>query len=357
MGRAQELLLAWLTGQLVSEVSSASGSGLLELGRRTWSEDAIELAGISAAQLPEVRATTDQIPLSRHGARRTGLPEGTPVILGAGDGPLGNLGTGAITPGVAGMSLGTSGAVRVAVTTPTVDPEGTLFCYALTDSVWVLGSAISNGGAVLRWVSQLLDVRADGDTSADEVAVELAGQAPAGAGGLVMLPYVLTERGPLWDPDLPGASLGLGREHTRAHLIRAALEGICIQMRLIVDRLAAFAPVTQIRATGGAFRSELSRETMAAMVDLPFEIVGETDGTALGAAALGIVGLGRAATLADALTLLVGPGGNAPEPVAVDPDLVRLYDGVRASIPERLDELERVARWIKGAQTRGAPRQ
>ena len=117
----KDYLLLWLTGKLVTELSSASGTGLLDLASRTWSEDALALTGVSRDQLPEILPTTAVLELAEAPARRAGLPAGTPVITGAADGPLGNLGTGAVTPGVAGLSLGTSGAIRMAVDQPSVD--------------------------------------------------------------------------------------------------------------------------------------------------------------------------------------------------------------------------------------------
>jgi gluconokinase len=146
----------------------------------------------------------------------------------------------------------------MAVPEPSVDRSRTLFCFALTDSVWVIGGAISNGGSVARWVEQSLtpDVRPAGE-GPDQAMLELAASVPAGSDGVVMLPYLLAERAPLWDPGLLGAFLGLRREHTRAHLGRAAVKGVCIRMRLIVDRLDEIAPVHAVRATGGVFRSAL----------------------------------------------------------------------------------------------------
>ena len=340
----KELVLGWLTGVVCTELSSASGTGMLDLKRRAWSETAVALAGIRSDQLAEIRPPTGTLPLASETAARVGLARGTPVVLGAGDGPLGNLGTGAIAPGGAGMSLGTSGAVRIALEQPAVDAAGTLFCYALTDALWVLGSAISTGGAVLGWIDDVFATEAPPDRGTGAEALALAAQAPPGCDGLVMLPYLLTERGPLWDPDVRGAYLGLRREHGRAHLARAAIEGVCIQMRLILDRLEQVASVSSIRATGGVFRSELWREVMAAMVGRPFELSGEEEGTAAGAAALGLFALGRAASLADALALLSGDDGPRPIPVTVDRELAGVYDRVRATIPSRIAELDTLSR-------------
>jgi gluconokinase len=204
----KDYVILWLTGRLVTELSSASGTGLLELATRGWSPAALTLAGVSADQLPEILPTTAVLELAAAPASRVGLPAGTPVVVGAADGPLGNLGTGAVTPGVVGLSLGTSGAIRMAVPEPSVDADGTLFCYALTDAAWVVGGAISTGGVIVRWAGDALapDVAAAaGDGSPDAALLELAASAPAGSAGLVMVPYLLAERAPLWDPDIPGA--------------------------------------------------------------------------------------------------------------------------------------------------------
>ncbi len=347
----KELVLVWLTGTLVTELSSASGTGLLDMGTCDWSSSAIKLAGISAAQLPEILPTTAQLALSAAAGQRTGLAAGTPVVVGAGDGPLGNLGTGAMAPGVAGLSLGTSGAVRMAVSKPSVDRGRTLFCYALTDSVWVIGGAISNGGAVVRWAQQALapDLGgavdgADPGAGRDLALLQLAASAPPGSDGLVMLPYLLAERSPLWDPALTGAYLGLQREHTRAHMARAAIEGVCMQLRLIVDRLAEVEPVRSVRATGGVFRSALFCEIVPAMLARPVLLMGEADGTALGAAGLGLFALGRARTLTGACALLAAPDTPDPDPLDAAPELVAIYERQRALIAQRIRELDRVGR-------------
>ena len=105
----KDLVLHALTGTLATELSTASGSGLLDLSTRDWNPGALDLAGIREDQLPPVLATTAVLGLSTPVAARVGLPATTPVVVGAGDGPLGNLGTGALDPGVVGLSVGTSG--------------------------------------------------------------------------------------------------------------------------------------------------------------------------------------------------------------------------------------------------------
>lgn len=341
----KEYLLWWLTGRLVTELSSASASGLLDMSTRDWSPVALAVSGADADRLPPILPTTSTLPLASGTAREVGLPPGTAVVVGAADGPLSNLGTGALARGEAGLSLGTSGAVRVAVDEPEVDVTGGLFCYALTDSVWVAGGATSNGGGVVRWAGRSLApdvVAAAGDEGPDAAVLDLASAVPAGSEGLVMLPHLVAERAPLWEPNLAGAWLGLGGRHTRAHLVRAAVEGVCLQMRLLLDRVDTLAPVTSVRATGGVFRSALWREVMAAALGRPLHLVGDAEGTARGAAALALFALGEAATLT-AAGAQFGAEDVSP-PVPTDPGLVAVYDRLRASVPGLVDSLARAAR-------------
>jgi gluconokinase len=343
----KDYLLWRLTGSLVTELSSASATGMLDMASRSWDAEAVELAGISVEQLPQILPTTATLQLAEAPAARIGLRAGTPVVVGAADGPLGNLGTGAITPGVAGLSLGTSGAVRVVVDQPRVDDAGTLFCYALTDTAWTVGGAISDGGIVIRWAGQALAPDLHGPAGApddDEALLELAADVPAGCDGLVMLPYLLPERAPLWDPDLPAAYLGLRYRHTRAHMMRAAVEGVCLQLRIVLDQLNRLEPVHSVRVTGGTFRSPLWREVMAATLDRPLYAAGDAEGTALGAAALGLHALGHASRLTDALALL-SEGGHtsAGTRITADPALVATYDRVRRSLPALIEGLAPLA--------------
>lgn len=344
-GGLKDLLLGWLTGALATELSSASGTGVLDMATRTWSTAALDLCGLSADDLTPIEPPTAVLALAPAAARRVGLPGGTPVVAGAADGPLGNLGTGALAPGIAGLSLGTSGAVRMAVDGPRVDPHHRLFCFALTEEVWFVGGATSNGASAVRWAGATLahDVQAAaGERGTDDAVLDLAATVPPGSGGLVMLPHLLAERAPLWDPDLPGAYLGLRREHGREHLLRAAVEGVCLQLRLVLDELDAVEPVAFVRATGGAFRSRLWREVTAAALGRPLVVVDGADGTARGAAALGLLALGLAPTLGDAVAQLADPEG-PPPPVEVDPDVAAAYDRLGAAVAGMIDRLGPVA--------------
>jgi gluconokinase len=281
-----------LCDALVTDHSLASGTGLMDIHRLDWDPEALRIAGITAEQLPELLPTTHVLPgLSRVTAETTGLPAGTPVVLGAGDGPLANLGLGAVDPGVAACSIGTSGALRVMVEKPAVDPLGGVFCYALTEHHWAVGGAINNGGIVLDWAGTSL--APDLGDDAAEALLALAGSVPAGCGGLIMLPYLLSERAPHWSSLPRGAYIGLTREHRREHLVRAAIEGVCQQLALVLQSMrAAGNEVRQLRATGGFARSPLWRQMLADTLSMDISFPEGHEGSSFGAALLGMQALG-----------------------------------------------------------------
>ncbi|WP_406385645.1 gluconokinase [Streptomyces sp. NBC_01618] len=336
----KDYVLQLLTESLVTELSSASGTGMLDMATRSWSAPALDLAGVTPYQLPEILPTTAVLDLSASSAASIGLPPGTPVVAGGADGPLGNLGSGAVAPGIVGLSLGTSGAVRTVVREPFADPDGRLFCYALTDTAWVVGGAVSNGGVVVRWVGDVFGrdlLAASGGAATDTELLELAARAPAGSDGLVMLPYLLAERAPLWDPDLRGAFIGVRHSHTRDHFVRAAVEGVALQLSTIVTELERLEPVKAVQVTGGAFRSPLWRSVVAAVLNRPVHAAGDVEGSALGAAALGLLALGRVTELADGPARLgVLPVGEG-DPVSVDPNDAAAYAQLRAGVSVLLD--------------------
>ncbi|GIE31566.1 gluconokinase [Actinoplanes italicus] len=327
-GGVKELVVAALAGgPFLVDLSIASGTGLYDIHARRWDDEALEIAGVRPSQLAEVVPTTQALRLSAEVAAATGLDPGTPLIIGAADGPLANLGVGATPPGIGAVSLGTSGALRTVVGSPTADEAGRLFCYALTEDRWVIGGAVNNAGSVVRWAGQTLVPGGDGEDADERDAslLEEASRVVAGSEGLLCLPYLLGERAPWWRPGLRGAYLGLRREHGRPHLVRAAVEGVCQQLALVRDSFDAEGnPLTEIRATGGAAASKLWVDVLAAALDLPVSVADVPEGTALGACLLARHALGELPDLDEAAALV--PTGR---PVTPDPDDAELYRRLR----------------------------
>jgi gluconokinase len=322
-GGVKELVLAELSGErFLVDLSVASGTGLYDIHDRRWDPEALEIAGVRPGQLAEVVPTTSKLRLRPEIAEAAGLPPETPLVIGAADGPLANLGVGATPPGVAAVSLGTSGALRTVVDGPTADKSGRLFCYALTEDRWVIGGAINNAGSVVRWAGQTFAggfdrPSAEGEDAdvRDAALLTEAATAPPGSDGLLCLPYLLGERAPWWKAGLRGAYLGLRREHGRPHLVRAAVEGVCQQLALVRDTFAdEGVRVDEVRATGGAVASDLWIGVLASALNLPVAIADTPEGTALGACLLGLHALGTLPDLDHAATLIAIGSPQRPDP-------------------------------------------
>lgn len=337
----KEYLLLGLCGEAVIDHSMASATGLFDLAARAWDPEALDLAGVTEEQLSTPVSTTAVIGrLDGDAARRLGLPEGTPLVAGAADGCLENLGAGAVDEGVAAVTIGTSGAVRCVVTRPQGDPTGRLFCYALTDDRWVVGGPINNGGLVLQWAEQRLfpglgaEAEAQG-RSVYELVDELVASVPAGAEGLVCLPALVGERSPWWDPELRGVLVGLSRGHGREHVLRALMEGVAYSLATVADAMEQGGHrIREVHATGGFTLSPRWVEIVAGTLGRPVSLPDEHEGACFGAALLGLSAL----DLADALDLArqVAADDRVVRPDPADADTYRRTYAVFSGLAERL---------------------
>jgi gluconokinase len=337
----KELLIHRLTGEWVVDVSCASGTGLMASETGDWDEEALEVAQVRREQLCPIVAADHRLSLREDGI---GLAAGTPVIVGAGDGPLANVGLGAVSPGVVACSIGTSGALRMTVPEPGIDPDAQLFCYALAPRRWVLGGAINNGGSVLPWLGTAL--APDLGEHAERELLALAAHAPAGSAGLLMLPYLLSERAPHWSALPRGAYIGLRHFHGREHMIRAAVEGVCQQLALVLDSIAAAGhDVSEIRATGGFARSPWWRQLLSDVFGMPIGYTDGGQGSALGAALLAFAALGLVDSIERAADLVTITERHDP-----DPEAAAVYAGLRPVFAELYDDLTPAFRALARAE-------
>lgn len=290
----KELLVNRWTGRWALDYNLATGTGMLNMHTLTWDEAALDLAGVKHEQLAEVVPTTQSFPLLSALGPRLGLLPGTPVVVGAGDGVLSSLGSGAIEPGVVAAMVGTSGAVRSCVKEPTVDPEARVFCYYLDKNRWILGGSLNNGGIALRWFR---DNFYPGEEEYGAVLSEAAA-APLGAGSLLFLPYLAGERSPGFNARARAVWFGLGLEHKRTHMARSVLEAVAYRLYSVLGPIEALTgEVTEIRATGGFARSPFWLQIVADVFGRQVAVPAEAEGSALGAFVLGAVSLGIAPDL------------------------------------------------------------
>jgi gluconokinase len=352
----KEYVLGRWCGSDVVDHSIASATGLLALDTLDWDDEALDLAGVGRAQLPDpVPVTTVLRTLTKQAADDLGLPAGTPVVIGASDGPLANLGIGAVHPGQTACSIGTSAALRVMVEKPAVDENGGVFCYAFVPGRYVVGGALNNGGVVLDWLGQALAPELGEDSEAE--MAQLAAKAPAGSAGLLMLPYLLGERAPHWSSLPRGAYVGLTRTHRREHLSRAALEGVCLQLALVLASFdAAGIEVRQLRATGGFARSPFWRQLLADVLGVPVSFPKGHEGSSFGAALLGMEALDLVASIDVAADLVEIDSTLEPDPraAALYRQLRPVFGNLFDALAPTFAELRRLAPQLAADGTPGA---
>jgi gluconokinase len=298
VGIKEYILYRWF-GEWTTDYASAAAMGLWNMNTLTWDEKALKLADVTADRLPSIQPTTFYWEdLSEKLAKESGLATSVKVVIGATDGPLSNLGVGAISPGDVAVTIGTSGAIRTTSSKPILDPEGRTFCYPLTENHWVSGGPVNNGGIAFQWINDLFK---DGifEDSYDELSKE-AEAAPPGSEGLVFLPHLTGERAPLWNAQAKGSFIGLTLRHKKNHMVRAVLEGTIFnlyQVYSLVKTQAQENAEVKIFATGGFTNSPLWKQILADVFQKEVSIPEHTESSCLGAVQLGRYAIGETEVL------------------------------------------------------------
>ena len=289
-----------LSGSRATDVADASGTLLFDVANRRWSQPMMEASRLDADLLPRVFESYEVTGhVSEEGARATGLRAGIPVIAGAGDQAAGAVGMGIVRAGAVSATIGTSGVVFAATAEPVRDPAGRIhtFCHAVPQRWHVMG-VTQAAGYSLRWFRDQFG--AVGEPAEDAYArlMTEASATPPGADGLLWAPYLMGERTPYLDPNARGALVGISATHTRAHVVRAILEGVAFSLR---DTLTIFAelkiPLESIRLGGGGARGALWRQIQADVYGMPVGLLEAEEGAAYGAALLAGVGVGNWASV------------------------------------------------------------
>jgi xylulokinase len=292
-----------LTGEFATDVSDASGTALFDVAKRQWSGEMASGLGLDAGILPRAVESVELTgTVTAEAAERTGLRAGTPVAGGAGDQAASAIGNGIVEPGIASCTIGTSGVVFAHLEEPAYDPGGRVhtFCHAVPGKWHVMG-VTQGAGLSLEWFRNQFAP----DSSFDSLMAEAAA-APAGSQGLQWLPYLMGERTPHLDAIARGGWIGLTASHTRAHLIRAVMEGVAYSQRdglEIVQELGCD-PQT-IRLSGGGARSPLWRQVFADVFRRRVASLESQQGSAYGAGLLGMVGTGAFSSVEEACAAAV----------------------------------------------------
>jgi xylulokinase len=301
-----------LTGEVATDPSDASATLLFDLIRDDWAWDVVDALDLKADLLAPIFPSGGPAgSLLPRVARELDLPAGIPVATGAGDTAAAALGTGLLVPGRGQLTVGTAGQIIAPLDRPDPDPTLRTHLYrAAAPDCWYAMAAIQNVGLALEWVRTVLDV------TWTQVYDE-AFSVPAGSDGLSFLPYLTGERTPILDPAARGAWVGLSLHHSRAHLLRAALEGVAFALREGLETLEARGiQLPELRLAGGGAVQSAWREMLADVLQRPLHVVPNSAASARGAALLAGIAAGvyrdAHATIASApvMELTIYPDGN-----------------------------------------------
>lgn len=276
-----------LFGEFVIDHSMATATGLFNHRQLRWETAALAFAGISAEKLSKpVLVTYQKNSLLPELATQLGIPAATPFFIGASDGCLANLGSFCLSSGLAAVTIGTSGAVRITTKNPVQKPEQMIFNYLLEEGTYVSGGAINNGGNVFQWLLNNLFAGHASVKTYDDL-FRLLGSVKAGSDGLLFLPYLHGERAPIWDEKSCGVYFGLKARHGLSHMARAAAEGVGFALCQILSVLEeASGPVRQLRVSGGLVEVSPVMQLLADMTDKEVVVQQTDDASAIGAAML-----------------------------------------------------------------------
>jgi xylulokinase len=331
-----------LTGERATDVADASGTLLLDVANRRWSDAILDALDINRSCLPSLFESSEICGrVSADGAVASGLREGTPVVAGAGDQAAGAVGMGIVRPGAVSATIGTSGVVFAATARPALDKGGRVhtFCHAIPGRWHVMG-VTQAAGLSLRWFRDRFGVIGGDAGSRDpyDLLCKEAASAPPGSDGVLWAPYLMGERTPHLDPEARAALVGLAASHTRAHVVRAILEGVAFSLR---DTLTIFAemevPVDTIRLGGGGARGPLWRQIQADIYGREVEILAAEEGAAYGAALLAGVGIGSWSSVDEACARSVRVAARVAPDTSSTALMGRRYSAYRALYPALRD--------------------
>jgi xylulokinase len=312
------------TGILAVDYSNASSLALLDPRTRTWSAPVMEAAGIESRMLPELAAGSDAVgKVSPAFAEATGLTTETVVAAGCGDEMAATLGAGVYAPGEVCDVVGTAEPVCAASDVPRADPTMLVECHPHADpEVWLLENPGFVSGGNLRWMrDQLcpaeLAAESRGEGEAYDMMTADAATVPVGADGLVFLPCMQGAMAPEWNGFARGVFYGLTLAHTRAHMIRALLEGSAFALRDILESMRQTGlEVRRLTMVGGGAKGPLWRQIKADVTGLQVRVPRSVETTATGAAILAAVGSALHESVAEAVQAFVAyqPDEHFPDP-------------------------------------------
>jgi gluconokinase len=271
----KEYIIFKLTGEFVEDYSIASATGLMNIHTLKWDKDILDYIGINEEQLPRLVDTNQTFSALNYSFK---------VVVGASDGCLVNIGVGALSKGQTTLTLGTSGAVRMTVYEPVLDPHGRTFCYYIKKNTYVIGGAVNNGGNVLTWLGRVFY------NSKEEMFDDLPHlleRTKEGSNGLVFFPFLFGERAPFWDANLTACFVGLTHNHTRDDMVRAVIESVLFNLKHVLEILESNScKSNELYISGGVLQNLDILDLLAGIFKIKIHIQDSYEAAAIGAVLL-----------------------------------------------------------------------
>lgn len=287
----KEYVVFQLTGEYLIDFSTASATGLFDIKELQWSTRAQDFHGVSFAKFSTPVSIYHQVELKGHWFNDL-RNRPTKLIVGSSDGCAAHVGSLALENEQLSITIGTSGAVRLARKEPILHPHGLVFNYVLERGIFICGGASNTGTSLLDWYSKNFDPSAS--KKLVDFVEEIEDIEP-GSDGLIALPYLHGERAPLFDPDVRGVFFGVSVNHTRKHFQRALVEGICFSLKSIlnlVEDVVKQSPPIQV--SGGIIHSKIWLQLLSDVLGRELMVNSTQDASAIGAVMIGCKSLGIA---------------------------------------------------------------
>lgn len=333
-----------LTGEYLIDYSIASATGLLNIHTIAWETDALQYAGITTDQLPELAPVfTTAGKLKKAYQQSLGLPADTKILIGSSDGCLATLGDGVKGEGDATITIEDSGAVRIMGPAVLKDEQMRFFNYLLTDGCYVSGGPTNNGGNIFEWFTRQFGEFTNPFDIGQSMQhlIEEAAQVPAGSEGLLFLPYLLGERAPIWNANARGAYFGLNIKHERKHFIRATLEGILYEIYSIGKSLSEQRTIKTLSVNGSFGTLPFCTQLLADMFNKPVRLRQQFHSVSFGAYLLSATEMGIYKSLDEAAQTVELPDVYTPHKQhhAVYADYFALFENLTTKL---FDEFEAI---------------
>lgn len=289
-----------LTGVFATDYSDASSTNAFDVNTNRWSETMLEAGGVDASIFPDAFPSTHVLgEITRQAAEATGLKSGTPVCCGGGDGSCATVGVGSVRPGTAYSYVGSSGWIGLTTERPIIDPEMRTMTWAhCVPGFFHPSGSVQTAGSAYHWLKEQVCTSEEAEALATNGSVyelmnRLAEESRPGANGVLFLPYLLGERSPRWNPNARGAFIGLNLTTKRCDLVRSVLEGITLNLGIIVDIFRGHIPIDAVTVIGGGAKGRTWLQMMADIFDVEIRRPNVLEeATSMGAAVVGGVGAG-----------------------------------------------------------------